>query len=588
MPGEQKESSSIISIRPRVIRLGQPVTQMVYQLSAFLVRSEKDNLNNLIRQASAKIMDWVQEKYPGEIPRKAWEMQSALADRVPGQKVECVAIPDEGKWTVRLEQPDASILGRSPVAGRFWTTDISLSKEDGRIRLGTRVVCASPPDRNDDIFLTRPRFIKDLVSSMGIESGIPLAGKPYITGTHFKVDQLVDLLNDVERTIPVVVISEPDWENRVDGLEKSSDNELDGDGLALKLVGYAHVVLLPLKESGSLAEKLGSSWTGTGGAVRTYLPGMDPEKDPDWVHTLTDFQRILAWPADESGKSGVAAFEDALVREIQEANTKARIRWTGHPFVPELKLLENRKKQAVISKAIRDSRSEAAKAAQMSRQLEAKEEENAMLRDQKEKAEKDADEFAAMAEQYEKDARYYEGENSNLRAQLHILRDNMEAMNREPIDQTIHLPESISMIAQWAGEHLTGRLVLLPRAVNALKDAEYEDPEKLARAMLLLANEYRNMRIGKLDQRKFSQSLNRLHFRMSQSISPERAGEFDDEYFVYYPVGSSHRTFLEHHLRCLSNSRDPRRCLAVYFFWDGDTRQVVVGWLPGHLRCKLT
>jgi len=385
-----------------------------------------------------------------------------------------------------------------------------------------------------------------------------------------------------------MVLSEPDWEIRADNVETRSDYVLDGDRLAEKVVGYGHVVLLPLKESVALTKKLGSSWSVADGAVRIYLPGLDPQEDPYWTHPRSDFDQILAWPGEGSGEAGIAAFIDSLVRRIQELNTRQKIRWMDFPFVPELKLLENRKKQAEISRAILSSQSESAKSAQVSRQLEAKEEENAMLLTRLKKAEKDIEEFASLAEQYEKDARYYEGENNSLRAQLHTLRDNMEAVTREPIDISISLPESISVIPQWAGEYLTGRLTLHPRAVNALKDAEYEDTGKLARALLLLANEYRNMRIGKLDQRKFSQSLNRLHFRLGQSISPERAGEFDDEYFVYYPVGSSRRTFLEHHLRCMSNTRDPRRCLAVYFFWDNDTRQVVVGWLPSHLRCALT
>ena len=33
---------------------------------------------------------------------------------------------------------------------------------------------------------------------------------------------------------------------------------------------------------------------------------------------------------------------------------------------------------------------------------------------------------------------------------------------------------------------------------------------------------------------------------------------------------------------------DARHCLAIYFFWDEETRQVVVGWLPSHLDNRLT
>lgn len=59
--------------------------------------------------------------------------------------------------------------------------------------------------------------------------------------------------------------------------------------------------------------------------------------------------------------------------------------------------------------------------------------------------------------------------------------------------------------------------------------------------------------------------------------------EQGDAYFVRWPYSDSPRCFLGMHLRNTGNTRDPARCLAIYFFWDPDTLQVVVGWLPSHL-----
>jgi hypothetical protein len=74
---------------------------------------------------------------------------------------------------------------------------------------------------------------------------------------------------------------------------------------------------------------------------------------------------------------------------------------------------------------------------------------------------------------------------------------------------------------------------------------------------------------------------------MDRSISQERAGEQGEEYFVRYPTSSSPRRFLEWHLRKGSN-KDARYCLGIYFFWDDDTAQVIVGWLPSHLDNRMT
>ena len=70
-------------------------------------------------------------------------------------------------------------------------------------------------------------------------------------------------------------------------------------------------------------------------------------------------------------------------------------------------------------------------------------------------------------------------------------------------------------------------------------------------------------------------------------VSKERAGEQGDDYFVKYPTSSNRNCFLEWHLRKGSN-KDTRYCLGIYFFWDDDTQQIVVGWLPSHLDNRMT
>lgn len=79
----------------------------------------------------------------------------------------------------------------------------------------------------------------------------------------------------------------------------------------------------------------------------------------------------------------------------------------------------------------------------------------------------------------------------------------------------------------------------------------------------------------------------RLGLRHDGSITQERAGHEGDEYYVRYPIGTQTRHFLELHLR-KGSSKDERYCLAIYFFWDDDTQQVVVGWLPSHLDNRRT
>jgi len=37
-----------------------------------------------------------------------------------------------------------------------------------------------------------------------------------------------------------------------------------------------------------------------------------------------------------------------------------------------------------------------------------------------------------------------------------------------------------------------------------------------------------------------------------------------------------------------ANTRDPRRCLRIYYFWDEETRRVVVASMPAHRRSAAT
>jgi len=44
---------------------------------------------------------------------------------------------------------------------------------------------------------------------------------------------------------------------------------------------------------------------------------------------------------------------------------------------------------------------------------------------------------------------------------------------------------------------------------------------------------------------------------------------------------------LECHLKKESD-REQRFCLRVYFFWDSDSKKVLIGWLPSHLDTRGT
>ena len=200
---------------------------------------------------------------------------------------------------------------------------------------------------------------------------------------------------------------------------------------------------------------------------------------------------------------------------------------------------------------------------------------------------KEMDQYVEQIEEAEQERDKARDENAGLRYQLKELRAKLFEETGEAMDASIPLVDDYEDMPQWATNYLAGRLVLHPRAQRGLKDAQFSDPALVCQALLLLANEYRDMRLGTLSQSNYREALERLGLEDRASITKSRAGEEGDAYFIRYPTPSSSRQFLHSHLR-KGTSRDERNCLAIYFFWDKDLGQVVVGWLPSHLDNRLT
>jgi hypothetical protein len=200
----------------------------------------------------------------------------------------------------------------------------------------------------------------------------------------------------------------------------------------------------------------------------------------------------------------------------------------------------------------------------------------------------DRDTYLNLSMEAERDRSYYEDENRKLRAHISTLRIQLENKQKQKIDDSVKIPDTLDELPEWVGDNLIGRVVLHPRAYQGLKKSDYENPALVYKTLLLLANQYRDMRIRESSQAEYIAARDVLQLRDGGSIDEGRAGEFDNTYFVHYPVGSMTKRFMEYHLRCKSSVRDPRRCLAVYFFWDEESQQVVIGWLPSHLENKMT
>jgi hypothetical protein len=175
-----------------------------------------------------------------------------------------------------------------------------------------------------------------------------------------------------------------------------------------------------------------------------------------------------------------------------------------------------------------------------------------------------------------------EKERFSLRAQLEALRAGFGQAARERIP----LPDSLDDLEDW-GKNVAGQIWIAPRAISAAGKSEFCEPKLVFESLLLLANEYRQMRIhgGKEFRGAYEAGLQRLKLTEARSIAESRAGEQGEEYYVNHPFIGGKRVFLDEHIR-RGTDRDQRNSLRIYFAWEQQEQLVIVGWLPSHLTTR--
>ncbi|MCX8500311.1 MAG: hypothetical protein ORO03_01250 [Alphaproteobacteria bacterium] len=159
------------------------------------------------------------------------------------------------------------------------------------------------------------------------------------------------------------------------------------------------------------------------------------------------------------------------------------------------------------------------------------------------------------------------------------------ANGRSEGDEVV-IPSSFEELEVWAQTHLAGKVVVLPRAIRSAKKSEFENIELAYRALLCLRDHQYPMRIegGSELVEAYRKATQELRLQDENTFPGNRATLQGDTYFVDY---YGQRRLLERHLKG-SNSRDPRHCFRLYYFWDDETKLIVVGSLPNHLPTEVS
>ena len=416
-----------------------------------------------------------------------------------------------------------------------------------------------------------PVFVRDAVrgGTARLDNRV-ITLSPWVVRTIDDVDQLYGLMTAKSRRTDICVFSLPD------DSEDISSAAASAVAVHNKTLGAAHVVVITGPAAFMLTDLVGKPFSVYNKAVRTYRPRFNTDNDDPFRHPIAMAHRIAGW--QESGLEGAEAFETFLVRgAIQQTVSGSDLEEVLPPFsqvrrlAATLSLDVARKTGATSQELLRLYEDDNAKL------RAAIDEEKAIHGGLLAEADRERDEAQRRAEEAK-------GEVFRLNQRVRTLESQLES--KTGATSVAEIPTSLDDLKEWADWHLAGSIVVTNRALRGAKESDYEDPSLAYEALLLLRDRYVRMRRegGEELARAYADGLRELGLEDDRSISGTRLSEQGDDYLIPH---NGRKRELDRHLK-KGNSRESRHCFRLYFFWDHEDEQVVVGWLTSHLDTRQT
>lgn len=509
------------------------------------------------------VVGWLRNRAGRPLPPEAAKGESFELEEVGSQRTAAVAIDSPRYWAARLDDSDKDVPRRD------WVTEVGIAELANKNAIfGTRLHCVTiGEDRPFDPSI--PGFVRTIVErlpNVRVE-GRTISLDPWIVQTDDDVEELVACITSRSRRLDVIVCALPE------GSEDPTTATVRADQIHTRTIGSAHVAVITGPASFFLSDRVGKEFSVFRGAVRTYRPGFDASLDEPFRHPLALPNRIIDWP--DGGRESYERFliGQTLVRAASGRDVDKQL----PPFT------EVRRVSAQLK--LDSARSAGSSDADLFRLAE---HENEGLR---EAMEKDRATYQGLVDQYEQErdlaleeAQQAQAANAHLRHRIRGLEERLKS--QAPAASKIAIPKSLDDFESWCREHLSGAVEVHNRALQGIKKSRFQDVELIYKALLLLRDVYVPMkRDGGLDKKRlFERQCGELGLSEEATFSGERWGEEGDTYKVRY---AGRPRLLDRHLK-KGNTKDERYCFRLYFFWDEDSEQVVVGWLPSHLDTRIT
>ncbi len=527
----------------------------VLPVSQISIKVRVHNGNAPFAMAQKAVLRWIAERVGQPLPSQAWKGQPFETEKIGAQYAAAVSLDNPATWVARLDDADKSVPQLT------WVTEVGLKRlAEREIAVSTRLVCTK---RGTHIPIKR--YIPDLVRQLAnIGTGLldrrVLRPAPWLVASD-EVPLLCALIRDATRRAAVIVAALPT------GSTDAKDAAFPIDDLCRRTFGTAHVAVITAPATFRLTHELGREFSVFNGAVRNYRPSFSPEDEPH-QHPWATARRIQNW---DGGRAAYAEFlADRVLKDTVERSDSD----SDFPSFAKIRRLatERRREQAKAANASMEERLELAEAHLFE------------LQDEREEMEETFEGVLKSVEQ-ERDIALAKAATATQRARN--LRARVEMLERASADRPSpkepEIPSDLNGFDEWCDKNLAGVVEVLPRAKHAAKKSKYEDLTFLYKALLLLRDYYVPMRrFGSSKVGAFKQACLNLNIEETQTFAGDGHGQHGDMYFVRY---AGQRHLLNRHLK-KGSTRDVRRCFRLYFFWNEDSEQAVVGWLPSHLETR--
>lgn len=493
--------------------------------------------------ARKEALKWAKKRAGRALPKAAWDLND-FELLVGGRSCTAVRIKNDALdlWALRVEDPDAN------VPGRVWSTEIVIGGEaDNRPHFSLRLI-VSTSEQEFAVEAHVPGPVLQVIEAPGLIRGArKLTSAPVALQTENDAEDLCDYLEDPERRLPIFVVALPEGENR---------SLIDSELVAKATAGLARIVQVPAELTWVLTKRFGKYRSVFNCGVRAYMRGFSATDDP--------FRHRLFLEANLRKATGAVACVRSLRTMAAESSiSETRLGQEVLDFASVRTASRKLRKSDLVNQAAPDIEL-----------LKTAEELVESLEKQVEEKEKEIDGYIAEFEAVEDRAEAAEQENRSLLARVRQLQAALVKGGDTPTAEP-PLPQEWSDFTDWLDQTYPDRVLLTPAARKMVRSPEFEDVVLVARAIEWLATVQHDRRVGG------GGSLRDVQVENGIQNSPCGG----DTYATHW---KGRRYEVDCHIKSGGNTRDPKRCLRIYYFWEPEVQQTIIDHLPSHRRTNAT